>query len=95
MPHDSVRAAEDHGWLITPRALTSLATAVSLVYVLHQPVRYVMHVAATVDALTSRIAALESEVARERERRDTADTELAAIIARTDSARRPPRTHPR
>ena len=91
MPHDSVHAAEEHGWLVTPRALTSLATAVSLVYVLHQPVRYVMHVAATVDALTSRITALEDEVARERERRGSADAELAAIVARADSARRPAR----
>jgi hypothetical protein len=92
MPHDSVHPAEERGWLITPRALTSLATAVSLVYVLHQPVRYVMHVAATVDALTARITALEGEVARERERRDAADAELAAVIVRTDSAHRPSAT---
>ena len=88
MPHDSVHLADERGWLVTPRALTSIATAVSLVYVLHQPVRYVMHVAETVEALSVRISTLEGELSRERERRDAAEIELAAIAARTDSALR-------
>lgn len=58
--------ADDHGWLITPRALTSLATAVGLVYTLHAPVRYVMRMGATVDALTARVASLETEIDHQR-----------------------------
>lgn len=58
--------SDDHGWLITPRALTSVATIVGLVYSLHAPVRYVLHVGATVDALTTRVATLETELAQQR-----------------------------
>src|SRR5690242_15780681 len=57
---------DDHGWLITPRALTSLATAVGLVYTLHAPVRYVMQMSATIDALNLRVATLETEVEHQR-----------------------------
>ena len=57
---------DDHGWLITPRALTSLATAVGLVYTLHAPVRYVMRMGADVDALTARVASLEAEIDHQR-----------------------------
>ena len=66
MPHDSTHVPDERGWLVTPRALTTLATVVSLVYTLHQPVRYVMHVAADVDALQARVAALEGELADRR-----------------------------
>ena len=52
---------DDHGWLITPRALTSVATAVGLIYTLYVPVRYVLQIGATVDALNARVAALEIE----------------------------------
>lgn len=52
---------DDHGWLITPRALTSVATVVGLVYTLYAPVRYVLQIGATVDALNARVAALEIE----------------------------------
>ena len=91
MPHDSMRSGDDHGWLVTPRALTTLATVVSLIYALHQPVRWVMQVAATVDALGARVAALEGEVAREREYRASVESELAAIAAQGDSGNaRPP-----
>ena len=57
---------DDHGWLITPRALTSLATAVGLVYTLHAPVRYVMRMGADVDALNARVASLEAEIDQQR-----------------------------
>lgn len=52
---------DDHGWLITPRALTSVATVVGLIYTLYAPVRYVLQIGATVDALNARVAALEIE----------------------------------
>jgi hypothetical protein len=52
--------------LITPRALTSLATVVGLVYSLHAPVRYVMRMGATVDALNARVATLETEIDHQR-----------------------------
>ena len=58
--------ADDHGWLITPRALTSVATAVGLVYTLHAPVRYVLRVGASVDALGARVATLETEIDHQR-----------------------------
>ena len=63
---NSVPIPNDHGWLITPRALTSLATAVGLVYTLHAPVRYVMRMGADVDALTARVASLEAEIDHQR-----------------------------
>lgn len=62
----SAPIADDHGWLITPRALTSLATAVGLVYTLHAPVRYVMRMGADVDALNARVASLEAEIDHQR-----------------------------
>lgn len=52
---------DDRGWLITPRALTSVATVVGLIYTLYAPVRYVLQIGATVDALNARVAALEIE----------------------------------
>jgi hypothetical protein len=61
-----VPSTDDHGWLITPRALTSLATAVGLVYTLHAPVRYVMRIGANVDALNARVASLETEIDHQR-----------------------------
>jgi uncharacterized membrane protein len=54
---------------VNPRALTTLATAVSLVYALHQPVRWIMRVADRVDAIDARVAALEGALAHERETR--------------------------
>ena len=67
MPRQSSSATtHDDGWLITPRALTSVATVVGLVYTLHAPVRYVLHVGATVDALSERVATLEAEVDHQR-----------------------------
>lgn len=63
---NSAPITDDHGWLITPRALTSLATAVGLVYTLHAPVRYVMRIGADVDALSARVASLETEIDHQR-----------------------------
>lgn len=74
---------DDHGWLITPRALTSLATAVGLVYTLHAPVRYVMRMGADVDALNARVASLETEIDHQR------GTIAAAELVLLDREQRP------
>ncbi|HET9002617.1 MAG TPA: hypothetical protein VFN39_01330 [Gemmatimonadaceae bacterium] len=74
---------DDHGWLITPRALTSLATAVGLVYTLHAPVRYVMRMGADVDALNARVASLETEIDHQR------GTIAAAEMVLLDREQRP------
>jgi len=58
--------ADDHGWLMTPRAIATLATAVGLVYTLHAPVRYVLHLGDTVDVLNARVATLETEIDQQR-----------------------------
>ena len=68
---------DDHGWLITPRALTSLATVVGLVYTLQAPVRYVIRMGATVDALDARVATLEAEI--DHQRGTIAATELMLL----------------
>src|SRR6478672_5551293 len=72
-----VPITDDHGWLITPRALTSLATAVGLVYTLHAPVRYIMRMGADVDALNARVASLETEI--DHQRRTIAAEELMLL----------------
>lgn len=64
-PTSSARI-DDHGWLITPRAIGSLATVVGLIYTLHAPVRYVLHLGDTVEALNSRVATLETELDQQR-----------------------------
>lgn len=79
---------DDHGWLITPRALTSLATAVGLVYTLHAPVRYVMRMGADVDALNARVASLEAEIDQQR------GTIAAAEMMVLDRDKRPALTDP-
>ena len=86
--------ADDHGWLITPRALTSVATVVGLVYTLHTPVRYVIQMGASVDALNARVANLETEI--DQQRGTIAAAELILLDRnRRDSARtaRPQRAH--
>ncbi len=88
--------ADDPGWLITPRALTSVATIVGLVYTLHAPVRYVLEVGATVDALTARVAALETEL--DQQRRTVAAAELMLLqphgSADSSALAAPPRARP-
>ena len=66
MTRQSSTHTDDHGWLITPRALASLATVVGLVYTLHAPVRYVLHLGDTVDVLNARVATLETEIDQQR-----------------------------
>lgn len=84
----SVPITDEHGWLITPRALTSLATAVGLVYTLHAPVRYVMRMGATVDALSARVASLETELDQQR------GTIAAAELMILDHEQRPRPSEP-
>lgn len=90
---------DDHGWLITPRALTSLATAVGLVYTLHAPVRYVMRMGADVDALNARVASLETEIDHQRATIAAAelvlDRERQPAAAGPEAAASPPATAPR
>lgn len=97
---------DDHGWLITPRALTSLATAVGLVYTLHAPVRYVMRMGADVDALNARVASLETEIDHQRgtiaaaelildRERQPAAAEPEAAASAPSTAPRPERVRPR
>ena len=57
---------DDHGWLITPRAIATLATVVGLAYTLHAPVRYVLHLGDTVEVLNARVASLETEIDQQR-----------------------------
>jgi hypothetical protein len=89
---------DDHGWLITPRALTSLATAVGLVYTLHAPVRYVMRMGADVDALNARVASLETEIDHQRGTIAAAelilDRERQPAGSALDTAHRAPHAEP-
>jgi hypothetical protein len=57
------RPRED-GWTITPRAVTTIATIITILYSLHAPVRYVMEIASSVEALNTRVAALEALAAQ-------------------------------
>ena len=66
MPSRNIAPTDHDGWLITPRALTSVATVVGLVYTLHAPVRYILQVGATVDALAARVTTLETEIDQQR-----------------------------
>jgi hypothetical protein len=88
----STSYADDHGWLITPRAIASLATVVGLAYTLHAPVRYVLHLGDTVDALNIRVATLETEV--EQQRGTIAAAELV-LESRTRDEANPPAASPR
>lgn len=90
---NTVPPADDHGWLITPRALTSLATVVGLVYTLHAPVRYVMRMGASVDALNARVAALETEI--DHQRGTIAATELMLLDREPQSRAIRPDSAPR
>ena len=88
-------STDDHGWLITPRALTSLATVVGLVYTLHAPVRYVLRMGDSLEALNSRVSTLETEI--DHQRGTIAAAELLLLAQnRSDSAARtsqPERAH--
>ena len=88
MSQDAPSSAGEHLPLVNPRALTTLATAVSLVYALHQPVRWIMRVADRVDAMDARVAALEGELARERDSRVAEPARLPGDSARPRRAAR-------
>jgi len=87
--HPALSSTDDHGWLITPRALTSVATVVGLVYSLHAPVRYVMQMGATVDALNIRVATLETEIDHQRGTIAAAELELIDRQQRGQQEREP------
>jgi hypothetical protein len=65
---DAVVHPRDEGWTITPRAVTTIATIITILYSLHAPVRYVLGIASSVESLTGRVAALEAIAAHEAER---------------------------
>jgi hypothetical protein len=92
--HSAPPSTDDHGWLITPRALTSLATVVGLVYSLHTPVRYVMQMGATVDALKTRVATLETEIDHQRSTIAAAELMLIHRNQRARPARKPEQAFP-
>ena len=81
---------DDHGWLITPRALTSVATVVGLVYTLHAPVRYVLHLGESIDLLDSRVAALETELDHQR----STIAAAAVVLESRANDRETPRSDP-
>ncbi|MFL5561811.1 MAG: hypothetical protein ACJ79K_10080 [Gemmatimonadaceae bacterium] len=85
-PKNHPLIADDQGWLITPRALTSVATVVGLVYTLHAPVRYVLHVGETVDVLSTRVAALETEIDQQRGTIAAAESVLQRERSRLDAS---------
>ena len=83
---DAAPTSPSDGWMITPRAITTIATILAILYSLHAPVRYVLGVGSSVEALAARVSALETIVAREQERAASAEARLEAITIR-DSAR--------
>ena len=84
-PADAARHPESDGWTITPRAITTIATILGILYSLHAPVRYVLSVGSSVESLSARVATLETLVAREQERAAAAEARLEAMKIR-DSA---------
>ena len=83
---DAAPSSPNDGWMITPRAITTIATILAILYSLHAPVRYVLGVGSSVESLAARVSALETVVAREQERTASAEARLEAITMR-DSAR--------
>jgi hypothetical protein len=43
-PIDTSRQSPSDGWTVTPRAITTIATILAILYSLHAPVRYVLGV---------------------------------------------------
>lgn len=85
---DDLPHPREDGWMITPRSVTMIATIITILYSLHTPVRYVLDIASSVEALTNRVAALEAiaahdaERAAELERQERADLQRPATIPR-------------
>ena len=65
---DAAPRPREDGWMVTPRAVTMIATIITILYSLHAPVRYVLGLANSVESLSGRVAALEAIAAREAER---------------------------
>jgi hypothetical protein len=78
----------DDGWMITPRAITTVATIITILYSLHAPVRYVLSLANSVDVLSTRVAALEAVIAHQEERAEAAELRAIEAAAHRDAARR-------
>ena len=78
-PADVPAQPQSDGWTITPRAITTIATILAILYSLHAPVRYVLGVGSSVESLAARVAALETIVAREQERAAATEARLEAI----------------
>ena len=83
---DATPSSPSDGWIITPRAITTIATLLAILYSLHAPVRYVLGVGSSVESLAARVSVLETTVAREQERAAAAEARIEAITIR-DSAR--------
>lgn len=85
---DDVPRPREDGWMITPRSVTMIATIITILYSLHAPVRYVLGIASSVEALSSRVAALEAIAAHEAdhasdsERREHDDHQRSATLPR-------------
>ena len=80
------------GWTITPRALTTIATILTILYSLQAPVRYVIAVVSSVDALERRVTTLEGIVAHDIEPappRGAAISSAPLAAPRTGATRRP------
>jgi hypothetical protein len=82
---DATSQPQSDGWMITPRAITMIATILAILYSLHAPVRYVLGVGNSVESLTARVSALETIVAHEQERAASAEARLEAITLRDSS----------
>ena len=78
-PNDTTARAHDDGWTVTPRALTTIATIITILYSLNAPVRYILAVASSVEILERRVAALETIVAR--------DAQRQPVVVRPESGR--------
>ena len=76
------------GWMITPRAITTVATIITILYSLHAPVRYVLSLANSVDALSTRVAALEAVIAHQEERAEAAELRAIEAAAHREATRR-------
>ena len=70
IPGDGTPIPREDGWTVTPRAITTIATIITILYSLQAPVRYVLALASSVDSLAGRVAALEAIAAREEARHE-------------------------
>jgi hypothetical protein len=85
--HNPGDLSREDGWTVTPRAITTIATIITILYSLQAPVRYVLALANTVDALTGRVTALEAIAAHEAGRQSTSGLRVDATRGRGAAAR--------